>query len=662
MAFAPTAPMHAPIVTSLESLATWRGEIDHDLASFVRLLADHELVDEGGQGQAAALRERLGGDRLVLAFVAEFSRGKSELINAIFFADTGRRVLPASPGRTTMCPVELAWDAQRPPQLALLPIESRLGGVPLADLRRHDEAWQVVPLDPADPEALAAALAAVTRTQRVDVATARALGFWNPEQPEDNPLPDAAGLVEVPAWRHALINYPHPLLRRGLVVVDTPGLNAIGAEPELTVGLLPSAHAVVFVLAADTGVTRSDLAMWRDHLSACRLEPFVVLNKIDVLDDPLLPPAEVAAQIERQRGDTARILEVPAQRVFPLSARSALAARISGDAAQMARSRLPALEHALAAELMPRHRELLANAAVDAVERLRAVAARRVADRRRQNAEQMLELRGLRGKSAAKVRLMLQRVEAEASEFERCAARIAALRSVQARLLRTALDQLSTDALRLQVEAMAEATRGRPFQLGIRKAFAALCERLAGTLGRAAATVDELRQMLDASFSRLNAEFGFAFVLAPAPQFAHLRDDLAAVERDFARYLSMSQVWRLASPGFSEQFRRLLLARLRVIFEGASAELDLWARAATAQIDLQLRERRRGFRRRHEALERIQAAAGDLERRIGEVEAGDARLGELLSRVDAAAAALVERSRATPAEAPAAGVLHQDAA
>ena len=70
MAFAPSAPMHAPIVTSLESLAAWRGEVDHDLASFLRLLADHELVDEGGQGQAAALRERLGGDRLVLAFVA----------------------------------------------------------------------------------------------------------------------------------------------------------------------------------------------------------------------------------------------------------------------------------------------------------------------------------------------------------------------------------------------------------------------------------------------------------------------------------------------------------------------------------------------------------------------------------------------------------------
>ena len=35
-----------------------------------------------------------------------------------------------------------------------------------------------------------------------------------------NPPRAADGTVEVPAWRHALINYPHPLLKKGLVVKD----------------------------------------------------------------------------------------------------------------------------------------------------------------------------------------------------------------------------------------------------------------------------------------------------------------------------------------------------------------------------------------------------------------------------------------------------------
>ena len=115
---------------------------------------------------------------------------------------------------------------------------------------------------------------------------ARALGFWHDEQPDDNPPTNAQGLVEVPRWRHALINMAHPLLKQGLVVLDTPGLNAIGAEPELTVNLIPQAQTVVFILAADTGVTKSDQTIWREHLSSMTAgasSHFVVLNKIDTL-------------------------------------------------------------------------------------------------------------------------------------------------------------------------------------------------------------------------------------------------------------------------------------------------------------------------------------------------------------------------------------------
>ena len=127
-----------------------------------------------------------------------------------------------------------------------------------------------------------------------------------------------------PAWRHAAINYPHPLLQRGMVILDTPGLNAIGAEPELTLSLLPAAHAVVFILGADTGVTKSDLAVWRDHLGGQSMARFVVLNKIDALADPLLTPEQVDEQIAQQVKTTASLLEIGADRVFPISARQAL--------------------------------------------------------------------------------------------------------------------------------------------------------------------------------------------------------------------------------------------------------------------------------------------------------------------------------------------------
>ncbi|MBS0449486.1 MAG: dynamin family protein [Proteobacteria bacterium] len=616
----------------LDALAVWRGALARRVDEVARFLADHELADPASTAQLDGLRERLGSEQLVVAFVAEFSRGKSELINAVFFADTGRRILPATPGRTTMCPVELAWQADEPPQLSLLPIDTRREGLSLGELRLQRRAWTVRPLDVGHPERLAEAMQEVTATRRVTVAEARALGFWHDAATDDNPMPDATGRVEIPAWRHALINYPHPLLKQGLVVLDTPGLNALGAEPELTLSLLPHAHATLFVLGADTGVTKSDYAIWRDHLGSPAMTRFVVLNKIDALIDPLARPEQVEAQISSQCAGTAVTLGVEPDRVFPISARQALAARIAGDAAGLAQSRLPELEQALAGQLLPQRRAVLANVVHDAARQIDGHVARRLSDQRRQMAEQMLELRGLRGKSSGKLRLMLQRIENDGAEFEECATRLQALRSVHARMLRDALAVVSGERLREEVHQGLQAMTASLLNLGARKAFAALCARLQAQLAEAQRRAVEIREMLAGSFARLNAEFGFSLQTVSGPELERFIDDLAAFEQGCMKYLGLVQAMRLSNAPAMEQFRRLLMTRLRNIFEGASGEVDLWSRQVSAQIEAQLRERRRGFARRREAVERIQTAASELELRIAEIEAQDQRLQQFLGR------------------------------
>ena len=627
--------MKHTLVHQLDALAAWRRTLDRRVRALAHFMAENELVDASAGPMLSALQRKLAADKLVLACVAEVSRGKSELLNAIFFADTGRRVLPATPGRTTMCPVELQYYEGQPPELALLPIDTRLDSTSLADLRTQPEAWQRLSLDPHNPEGLAEALQLVTQTRRVSTVQAEALGFWSDSHPEDNPPRLNDGSVEVPAWRHAMINYPHPLLQRGLVVVDTPGLNAVGTEPELTLGLLPAAHAIVFLLAADTGVSRSDLAIWTEHLGEAALERFIVLNKTDILADPLLPPAAVVAQIEAQRRSIARTLDVPLERIYPLSARDALAARIAGDAQALQRSGLPALEDAWAQQLLPRQRELLARATAATLATLRHAATRRLGDRRRNNAEQMLELRGLRGKSNAKVKALLLRLDTEMGDFERCSTRLSALRVVHQRQLQKALGALSSDVLRDEVAAMRSAMAGTPLHLGARKAFVALCARLRAQLAAARSQTDEIQLMLGGSYQQLNAEFGFAFTLASAPQLERFVEELDLIERSYGRYLGPVQAWRLASPSFMESFQRMLLSKLRVVFENAAGEVELWSKAASAQIEQQLRERRRAFTHRHESLQRIQSASGELEQRIAEVEQQDKRLAGLQWRLDA---------------------------
>jgi hypothetical protein len=272
----------------------------------------------------------------------------------------------------------------------------------------------------------------------------------------------------------------------------------------------------------------------------------------------------------------------------------------------------------------------------------------RIGDRRRQGAEQMLELRGLRGKSGPKLRLMLGRIDQETQEFERCTARLAAMRTVHARMLREAMIALSTDRLRDEVALMQQQISQSFFKLGAKKAFLELCERLRTMLADARQRGDELHQMLAASYQQLNSEFGFALALDKPPTLErHLRD-LELIARNYSQYLGLSQALRLADARFLEQFRRMLLSKLRVAFEDAAGEIELWNKAASSQIDAQLRERRRGFKRRREALERIQSAASDLEQRITELEAQDERDQQLQARIAALTDAVRNRAAALP--------------
>lgn len=643
--------MHSFLATRLNALTQWRTEVDRQAGDLTRWLKDQGLYGDDERGQMQALRERLRSDKLLVAFVGEFSRGKSELINALLFAQHGRRGLPASAGRTTMCPVELRWDAQLPPSLSLLPLHPRLQGASLFDLREQDEPWTRIPLDPADESTTASALDQVTRMRRVGLDEARALGLWDDTTPDANPTPGRDGLVEVPAWRHAIVNFPHPLLQRGLVVLDTPGLNAIGSEAELTLGLLPAAHAVVFVLAADTGVTRSDLAFWREELATRELERVVVLNKADTLADPRASAQETARQIALQCERTAQDLGIDAAQVLPVSARMALSARLTGEVEGLMRSGLVDLESSLAA-LLPRQQELLSSAAAAAFANLGRTATRRLVDRRRQNAEQLLELRGLSGKSGAKIDLLLQRLAVQAREFEDSAARIGATRSVHLRLQRAALAPLSRESLRDAAVAWTPQSGLRALLQDDLRGFDTLMTGLRAALAQSVAAAREMHQMLDASFAQLNADFGFAFAVPALPDMDRAGLDLSLIERSGRDHLGGPRALRSMSAAAVLQFRRVLLSRLRQVFETATEELQRWSKSASAQLEAQLAERRAAFVSRREALERIRAAAGELESRISELEASDHQLRTQLIKVaalaDGARSAAFAGGEATP--------------
>jgi DNA repair exonuclease SbcCD ATPase subunit len=218
---------------------------------------------------------------------------------------------------------------------------------------------------------------------------------------------------------------------------------------------------------------------------------------------------------------------------------------------------------------------------------------------------------------------------------------------VHSRMLKDALIGLSSDRLREEVEQMQAEMHASILNLGARKAFIGLCARLRALLDAGTSKSSEIRDMLAASFTKLNAEFGFGLAMPKAPELERFAGELSLIERNYVQYLGLTQALRLSQPKFMEQFRRMLVSKLRVVFENATGELELWSKSASAQVDAQLRERRRSFRRRREALERIQSAAGELEQRIAEIEKQDQRLHQFMARVGDLSSALREQAGPT---------------
>ncbi|WOP14688.1 dynamin family protein [Ottowia sp. SB7-C50] len=602
--------------------SAWRREMRLRVKVLADWLREQQLLDDGGEERMQRLTDLLRSDKVMVAFVAEFSRGKSELINAVFFAGYGRRIMPASAGRTTMCPTELGYEASLPPCLRLLPIETRLQPQTLLEWRLAPEKWTRVDLDMNNPAQLAEAMQKVSEVVHVTQDDARALGFWHDDRAWDNPPVNAHGAVEVPRWRHALINMAHPLLRQGLVVLDTPGLNAIGAEPELTVNLIPQAQAVVFILGADTGVTKSDLVIWREHLATMESSAgsrFVVLNKIDTLWDELSSPAHVERQIARQCAETAQTLALEPRQVLALSAQKGLLAKVRDDEALLAHSRLPQFEQLLGQQVLGARQTMLVGTIGASVARVQTEAERILAARRREVAEQVLELEGLRGKNHQVIRQMRLRVEREKSEFDRSAASVLAVRSVHLRLLRQLFRMLGSASIKRELAGLGAALREPGVKFGLRKAYGKGFDNLRQVLREVQRLEGEIHAMLTTSFRQINTDFGFSLQVTEPPTMDRFEKDLDAVERSHLQYLGVGNMVQLARPEFAERLVRALLSRVRSIFEAALGEIELWNKSMSGQLDTQMRERRRAYGRRIEAIQRIQDAASGLERRIGEI-------------------------------------------
>jgi hypothetical protein len=355
----------------------------------------------------------------------------------------------------------------------------------------------------------------------------------------------------------------------------------------------------------------------------------VVLNKIDTLWDALDTPQQVSLQIEDQRQTTAAILGVPATQVVAVSAQKGLLAKVNQDTELLERSCLSQLEEALSRDIMGRRQKILAQAVLTGISELRNETSRVIGMRRRDLTEQLAELRSLHGKNTPVIRTMRARIAQEQTEFDAGGAKIHAVRSVHLKLLREIFGLMGPVKLKGEMAALSQALRQSGLKLGVKRIYGDTFDGLRANMALVHAKSLEIHAMFVATFLQLNTDYGFSLQAPDEPEVTAYLRDLDLIELGHVQYLGLGNAFRLAQAAFAERLVRALATRLRGVHETALADLEAWSKSAAAQLDTQLRERRKNFVRRLEAIDRISQASSGLDERIGEISGRSAELEQL---------------------------------
>lgn len=565
---------------------------------------------------AASLKK----DRLVIAFVAEFSRGKTELINALFFADHGQRLLPSDVGRTTMCPAELFSDTDETPYLKLLPIETRTRNESLGQLRHMSVEWSRVNLTVDDPHQVQESLKKLTETKSVPATEAMELGLWDKSDPTEHYRLQHDGTVEIPVWRYALVNFPHPLLQAGLTILDTPGLNALGAEPELTLSVIPNAHAVIFLLATDTGVTRSDLEIWQKHVHRHTNYHIAVLNKIDMLWDELKSDSEIRASIERQSMETARILKLPPSQVFAVSAQKALSAKIMDDPALRMRSGIDALEYLLAHQIIPARRDILCHSVNQEIVGMLDESRVGMSARVRRSSEELIQLTQLSGKNRGLVEQARTQLQAEKESYDATAEQFKQTRRIMQGQGELLLAQLSDVALDDLLEAARQSMEASWTTRGLTSGINQMSEQMTARFKQAAAHADNLLDSLGWAYSRFHTQHKLPKMEVPRLDLSAYQHRLKVLIRETEEFCRDPANLLLEKRFMIRRFYAGLVDQARKAFELARVASERWLRIALDPVMTRIREHKLGLETRLASLKKILGNMGTLHNRMTQIK------------------------------------------
>ncbi len=610
----------------IRAFGKWREQLVESINSFQAWLEKTGLEDTDQSLRIYELLQTLKQDRLTLAFVGEFSRGKTELINSIFFSHFKTRLLPSEAGRTTMCPTEIFYDAENPkPYLKLLPIETRLDEMSLSDYRKNLSEWTHIHLDDSSASSMVESFSQITQTKNVSVSEARRLGLDDATKDDNGKEKSKDEIVEIPIWRQALINFPHPFLERGLSILDTPGLNSLGNEPELTLSMLPNAQAIVFVLSADTGVTRSDMDIWNEYLRNFRRKNnktglIIALNKIDSLWDDLKSPEAVDKSIQMQCEKTAKTLSVNQDQVIGVSAQKALLARVKDIPELLEKSNLLAIEKILAEKIIPQKEKLLKNTLLADLKDIMLNDKNIVLDKFKGVKKRVDELNSMSGRSGDMVKKLLHKTKKEQTLFQSNMENLNTSKQKLEIQKKQLFSIISLDKLDLLVTKTRDSMKGSWTTPGLKNAMKIFFNGIQSMTDETEKQIELSNRLIQSVYKRFSEDTGYSPLKAPMLVISHHLEEVEKLHAEADDYRNSTLTTMTEQSFVIKNFFITLVSQARNIFFLLNREADEWHKASLIPLGKQTKIHKNELKEKMEQLKQINDSKQTIEFQVKKIK------------------------------------------
>ena len=571
------------LVAAIDDFRSWQDTYGH--ADIEQTLRIYDMV------------EGLRNDRIRLAFMGESAEDKIGIINALLFSDMPNGLLPVGAGSEFLCATEIFHDPGESPYVRVLPIDTRKNQESIANLRRSPIEWITMRLNPDSPESIAEATQSLMESRAVSIDEARSLTLHNVERSGD--------AVMIPAWRYALINIPHPMLKSGLIALYTPGAQMLASEPEVAMRIGSSAQSLLMVLGKDLATTSHDV--WKQYAQNSQAHKFVVLDS----------SAGADATTE---SNVAQKLELPSENVLALPIAKAVASRLAHEESSALMDGFSRLEKMHGEKLVPERQALLMSAVVKEIGPLVQSARQAVAGRFIATVKEMQDLTSTSGKNQTVAQDMLTRLENERKLYQKSVTQFNVIYSDLNARGQELLATLHDDRIEEILSYDREFIQGAWTTAGLWKSMQGLFSYFATQVQKILNYAENLHHTVDGIYQSFHENYGLA-KLTPPPINLEKHLDAMHTHEENARSFCHDPVNIATYKDFLvKKFYDGLVEEARQQFELTRLDTEHWLRGALGPLNGQIMERQNLMLKRVESLRNMKDNMMSVQERIKQLD------------------------------------------